>query len=417
MTEIDLSQFNLGNAVFHDQPYTMRGFPAVIDRDFFDRREVKEKVFTLLQAPASNKPVVIIGERRSGKTSLVKLISFNLSNDPHKIIVSVPYTSVYSSADLIQEFLGGLFSQIDMLLPDDKDFRTDIRRIGTTSEFLIFLQYLCKYLEGKTIILLIDELDSILVDNCQGEEKGKVLGIINALVEASYLPIKMVLTTTIHPDKWPALAHSSLVYHYEPIQIQPFSAPDLQEMCSSLCSLLHEKIVLQEADQARLYELSGGWPFFGKMVLSYLVQFPRSGQDSLAWFKLAVEKALQDTRLSVALNQIYERTFDDNERAVILYLQKGPISVQEASGIESRFQEALQRLLNRDYLEIKTERYEYRSKLVEGWFRQWERLEEQLKYYLKKDGLPLLDRPVNEIVSRPAEIIKISRAEIHRRRF
>jgi hypothetical protein len=417
MSEIDLSQFNLGNAVFHDQPYSMRGFSAKIDRDFFDRRKVKEKVFSLLQSQVSNKPVVIIGERRSGKTSLLKLISYNLTNDLHKITVSLPYTSIYSSGDLIKEFLGGLYIQIDTLLPEDKDFRLVINNVGTTAEFLIVLQDLCKNLEGKTIILLIDELDSILVDNCVGEEKGKVLGIINALVEASYLPLKLVLTTTIHPDKWPALAHSSLVYHYELIQLHPFSAPDLQEMSTSLCGLLHEKIVLQEEDQDRLYELSGGWPYFAKMVLSYLVQFPRPGQDNQAWFKVAVEKALQDSRLSVALNQIYDRTLDDSERVILVFLQKGPISVSEANTLVSKFQEALQRLVERDYIENKNDCYCYRSGLVQAWFRQWIRLDEQIQYFLKGNALPQLDRPEIEIVTQPEETIKVSRAEIHKRRF
>jgi len=81
-----------GEEVWHDESYD--GNPA----DFFDRLPAKEQALAILRSPQTQRAVWLVGERRAGKTSLLKLL-IQKCREEGFLAIEIPWQSIHSSED------------------------------------------------------------------------------------------------------------------------------------------------------------------------------------------------------------------------------------------------------------------------------------------------------------------------------
>lgn len=363
--------------VWHDRSYSHPQLGTTVQRDFFDRTDSKKQLETILRT-GTQKLAVISGERRAGKTSLLRCFTNNLKTDPGGQFVTVLLPGVHSRHELVREILQGIAFELDAELPSTGSFDTFQQGPMTTSKFLDNLRRLLDSNPGKMTTLCIDEFDSMVID-APVSERGSILALINALVESSDLPIKLLLTIVRVPQI-PEAHASPLFTKSTPIPLPPFSKADLDEMVTEL--LVDEAKDLSAPDLNRLYQLSGGWPYFAKLLLVHMSDL--SPGDT--WLDQAVVKAIKDRSGEVAIKHIYTHHFDDQEKMIALLLaqQEGKIKAEEVSFLDISLQTAAKELVNRHFVIIDNSgNYLFRIGFLTHWFRSWARFEEEVENRLQ----------------------------------
>jgi predicted AAA+ superfamily ATPase len=87
-----------GEEVWHDESNDRFSI------DFFDRREAKEQTLAILRSPETRRAVWVIGERRAGKTSMLKLMLEKCKKEGF-LAIEIPWQSIHSIDDFYKEFL------------------------------------------------------------------------------------------------------------------------------------------------------------------------------------------------------------------------------------------------------------------------------------------------------------------------
>jgi hypothetical protein len=403
---LDSHKIKFNESVWHDQSY-MHPQLGKLDRDFYDRHGDVSKVEDVLRSLITRKPVVLIGERRAGKTSMLRRMAHSFENDPRFMSVEIPWMGINSSTFLMREVLQTLYFKLDTLLPEDRLSPSTINRAHTVTDFLHIMQDILPFASNRIVILCIDELDSMLQDS-PPKERGEILGVINALLEAHHLPLRLLLTTTRPPGELESTSASPLTAKSEQIRLRPFSKPDLDEM---VLGILGRDVPLSPQDLQLIFDLSGGWPYFAKLLLLHFAQLT----PGTANLEQAASIAIRDNALRQSMEHIYNKHFSDSERAVFLLLAKrgGRITIEEMQVGGIAFQVAAQRLVERDFLLHEADgSYHFRIGLLQGWFSQWPRLDDEARVYLK-DVLLRLKRLEDPWAS--AEFIEVSRDDLRRR--
>lgn len=401
-------KIKFAEAVWHDQPYMHPQLRQQVERDFYGRKTQKELVEQVLWA-FTGKPIVFLGERRSGKTSMLRLLMHSLESDQRFIPVEVPWLGIRSATDLMRELLDNLYFKLKL---DNSSFREAFIQIHTTAEFHRTLENILRYAPDKYIVFGIDEFDSIVVEQTDETKKKETIDVIAAIVESASLPIKLILTMTREPNKVETGHASPLTSKAEQIRLEPFSRMELDEM---ILGIVGQEIPISQQDLDSLFSLSGGWPYFAKALLYYLVQLSPGAER----MHQATEKAVQDHSLSDALEHIYQKHWDDSQKTMILLVAQrgGQITGDEMSVLDESVKSAARELVKRGYLLEIENGYRFRIGLLQDWFSQWTRSEEQVQKYIKNILLQIerKDDPWAGVAD--DQIIEVTKDQIRRRGF
>lgn len=360
--------------VWHDQAYEHPQLKQHREKDFYGRQEAVEKANAVLRF--SSRPIIFIGERRAGKTSILKLFMRSLGNKPEYITIETSWLEIHSASDLMYKILGTIYVKLE--LTDDalqKVFKT----ITSPTEFRQALQSILKGVPDRTVVIGIDEFDAIIMEWPDDEEKKKIISMIISLVETEEPPVRIILAMTREPGKIEMGYSSPLTTKSEQIRLEPFSKSELDEM---ILGILENEIQIAEHELAQIFTLSGGWPYFAKALLYYWIQ----NSDVKNRLELAKEKAIQDPGLSDTLEHNYVKHWDDPERTILLLMAKqgGQISTKDTSVLEPPVKAAGRELAKRGYLLTTGDGYSFRIGMLQNWLSQWTRFEEQTQKHIAK---------------------------------
>jgi len=311
-------------------------FPISVShpKDFYDRREVIASIRHILQNP-NPQSIMIRGERRIGKTSLLNIIMYYLAEWlPSSIGIQLPHgDNIRSFNDFAKEILYRL--SLDL----DKDFRdahaTQFASVGQLVDAIMALA------ANRTgiIVLFIDEFDATIA-NCSSADAGKILATINHLQEKTDLPFVTILTTTVqYPD----------VKNAEFIELMPFVADDMVAMTLGLAN---RKTTFSDAALERLFYFSGGHPFLVKGILRQLwLVYAGETHITPAMVDRAVEAAANDATIDATLKNIYMVHFSAIEKQVMLQIA----ARKDATGWKNsspQLTTAINQLRRRNYITI-----------------------------------------------------------------
>jgi len=351
--------------VWHDQPYLHPQLKTAQPKDFYGRQEALQKARTALRF--SSKPVIFIGERRAGKTSIFKLIMRSLRAEADFIPVEVSWLEVHSASELMREMLVSIYDKLEL---SSEALLGALEKAHSPAEFRHVMRDMLEN-SGKIVTLGIDEFDTLLFEQPEDERK-KIIGAVISLVESDEFPVRVILTMTREPASIETGYASPLTTKSEKIRLEPFSKAEMDEM---LLGILENQIPISEQEREDVFNLSGGWPYFAKALLYYWLEV--IGKDNA--LNLAMEKAVQNASLGDAMEHIYLKHLDSSERAILLALAKlgGKINAKEKTALDVSIKAAAQALIKRGYIIERNDGYEFRVALMLDWFRRWTRFDEQ----------------------------------------
>jgi hypothetical protein len=353
MSDLQMLKFN--EFVWHDTPYIHPQIRREVKRDFFDRREIVERAEIELRNETSSSVVILQGERRSGKTSTMRLIANHLESLPEKpfIIVRLPWQGVNMRAILQEEILQSLYLQLDIEPPGEESLpEPDFGR------FLEEFREILARIDQKRVLVCLDEFDAILNDAVE-EEKKKILTLLDALAVSEFAcPVRLLLTVARIPEGDGSTTHPHLAKSLC-LRLRPFGESDLVEMVQSLTA---GTLNVSTIEMQRIYAASGGWPYFAKLIL---VSVPDK-METEDWLGEAIGAGCQNDNLQQTLANIYFKHFDEAEKATLLLLAENG-SVPE--GLNS----TAERLVERDFLQpLAQGGFAYRIGLMLMWLKGWE---------------------------------------------
>ncbi len=358
--------------------------PVSNQKDFYDRQEPLERIKQSLSSESA-RPLVILGERRIGKTSLytrsINFVKEELSEQFTPLLL--PHgASIYSFNDFVRELLQTLSKALNKKLAESglmgQDGKLQLLSMGQLSETLA--QLISK--SNKTFIICMDEFDAALA-NSSPTDADKILGLTGYLAERADLPITTLFTIT-HSIRQPQDAfHSPDITKAEVIPLAPFTQEDLATMT---VGLLDKKITFPQAAQNHLYRLSGGHPYFSKLLLDCLIQRRLPADDVIQATTQMVEQAAADAahdpRVRHAINNIYHIHFSEQEKVIILLLaeRNAPLTAQSIRQLGASYITAAKRLHRRGYLDLQEDgSYSFHIAFLGYWLREWEEYEEELE--------------------------------------
>lgn len=299
-------------------------FPNPIETrsDLFDREPQLALVQETLRSP-SRRPVVIRGERVMGKTSLLNVVVEWALAESRFCVLQLPPVS--SREAFMEEILEGMATEV----------RTSLYRLGlrdergrflpsTVIEFARVAGELSSAATGKTFLLCLEELDSMLV-NCPDAAAGnQILDFILYVVSKTSLPIKFVFTLT---RTSPQIVRSDASQFMSSARITRLLPWTSEEVRGFVDWLLHGERVFDEDAHELLYAAGGGHPYLTKAVLQTLQELGRpapGARVAIADVREAIEATVTSPEVDFTLDNIVKVHLSDPELHVLRQVAAGP---------------------------------------------------------------------------------------------
>jgi hypothetical protein len=339
-------------------------FPNAIMRqaDLFDRTSELELICETVGSPA-RRIAVIMGERRTGKTSLLKIVQMWASQKPGLAVVSVPPVSPLH--ELITETLDGMAAEADTSLHElgYRDTEGAFTR-PTVTGFVAIARELSD-LAGRSFLVCIDELDSLLANCPNDQSRTEILDFITHVSNTS-LPIRFVFTLSrathqiVGADATPFITTARIV------DLGPWAAPETREFVEWLLSPV---LAVDASAHELLYAEGGGHPYLTKAILQGIVNAPGKGVPggtlSADQVRAGVAAALANPEVQFTLRNIVTAHFSADDLLVLRRLAPASAPLTAAELAPAR--ETLDELLWRHYVRASGDGYVLAFGLLGRW--------------------------------------------------
>ncbi|MCP4695837.1 MAG: hypothetical protein GY862_03150 [Gammaproteobacteria bacterium] len=244
------------------QPYAA-GEGLGDERYFAGREELLDQLRGVWRQPAGKPSVVLVGQRRIGKTSLLQKIVREGLVDTRLLPVFLDVQSVEDARDFWRSLSKKMWTAWAAGRAESPDFSFD-----SASPFADFKQWLADLqprLEGWRFLLLLDEAD--LLPEIKGGEK--LPGFLRALMQGHDYPVLLLFCGT-HALKRMGQAYESFLFNTARVHtVSYMSAADAGLVLSKPAQGVLEfaPAILEEA-----YRLTHGQPLLLQMMGSHLIR-------------------------------------------------------------------------------------------------------------------------------------------------
>jgi hypothetical protein len=358
--------------------------PVTDDKDFYGRHEEWERIARVFAA-GSRKPVIILGERRIGKTSLqcvaAKRLATREAGGFVPLLLPRP-EAIRSVDDYAREILQCLCSYLGKRLQEtglvDAGGQFQLTSLG---QFPDAVSRLLEAVPPKTFIVCVDEFDAILKKNTDADA-NRILGLSHYLT-GSDLPLVALITMIESPEQMrKAYQSPPIISESEVVELNPFSQDETVEIVTGL---LGDQVTLNDEGLDRLFNLSGGHPYFVKLLLDRLLAryWKETGfVVSREMVDEIVPDAAHDSRVQCALNNVYKVHFKQQEQQLVLLLaerQSNGIAAEELKLLGPEYITSVKALQRRGYLvQHQDGGYDFRTEFLGRWIRDWEEYDEEV---------------------------------------
>ena len=324
-------------------------FPNAVndDRDFFDRLTERSQIHHAFDS-ATGKPIVILGERRIGKTSLLNVSVNWLNAQPrYAVVFPAPWSSL---SQFKLEFLSALAGAVGVRLRQREWIDANGHlQLASAAEFVAACRETCAASPNRRFVVCIDEFDSHLL-TCAESERDEIQRLAFYLVEKARLPITLFFTMTQPTEKIGQAYPTSFLNKSEQVHLHPFSRSDMATM---VVGLLGDHFAFDEDGLDHLFHLSGGHPYFVKALLDSLVNPPLAAPHSTTidrgWLDRAMAQAVERAEVQSSLPNLLETHFSENERSLLARLAQAGGKLAAAQ-MRPEWLAAMSALAKRDYV-------------------------------------------------------------------
>ena len=258
-------------------PFTF-GNP-IRDADLFIGRQADLRQIVNRLRASAHESTAIVGERRIGKTSLLK----HLEDKANASALGLPpeefclvYMDFQGLADITPErFWSRVLQKIERAICNPA-LAPEIKEIRTQGNFDLFdLEDLFTMIadDGMTVVLLLDEFEYVTQNPNFGSD---FFGGLRALAIHHNLPLvtatRRELVDLCHSEE---LKGSPFFNIFASIVLRPFSNEEVSDLIA--CYLQGMGVEFSEEETQLILALGGGYPFFTQMAAHYLFDAKSSG--------------------------------------------------------------------------------------------------------------------------------------------
>jgi hypothetical protein len=353
--------------------------PVTSERGFFNRQQ--EWALAEKTLRPGKRPLIILGERRIGKTSLQAVAARRLKAEAALEPLFLPFGSLMRSTDdFARELLQGLCASVGQDARQTGQFDAGgnfcLHSFGEYTQALRNLSG-----QGRRFLVCVDEFDATL-KNCDDKQAKKLAALVTHLANQGgqgNLPLGFFFSMTGIPETVAQSFGTSLASNAALLELEPFSDANTAKMVRAL---LQPARISTDA-LAELARLSGGHPYITKLLLYWLLE-PR-GFDAqglavdAAHVAQAAAEALKDAQAREVLTNVYDVHLDAAQKDLLLMLahpecQDG-LSKSALQTLDVTYITAANKLKRRGYLKIVQDAYHLRIAFLGQWLYQWERYE------------------------------------------
>ncbi len=363
-------------------------FPNAVPSEdrFFGRGQERNQIQTSLLTN-QRVPVVVIGERRVGKTSIHTVAIQHLKNqspEPFVPLIIEP-RGIQSVDQFIESVLIRLATCTKNDLRDCGLVCADNHvHIEAPEQLDAAFLRLSTGSAGQRFLLCVDEFDELIriAGEAGNGERMKLMGIIHHLVEKTITPLSLFLTMTRLPEGASKEVASPLLAKCEVIELRPFSNQDTTDM---VLGLVQDQAIFTPAELESLHVTSGGHPYITKLLLANLFnQVPKlqsPARISPEMLRQAVNAAVDDPRAHYAFENIYRVHLNADEKRVLLYLAERdePVDIGELRVAGVSCLTAAKNLEKRHYLIERDGEYLLKARFLGYWLRNWVEFDEEIE--------------------------------------
>jgi hypothetical protein len=358
-------------------------FPnAVTDaKDFYDRQNELDQIEAALFS-VQPKPVLILGERCIGKTSLINVCLQRFERAFSGRLVRLFFDG--RNIRTVDSFMKSILTEVALALKIDLSTAGWLAheqgfRLDTPEEFEQTLHQLAGEQEALKFLLVIDEMEGIY-DQASKAEYHRIDALLQSFVNGRFPLLflgAMTNTLRLMQDSFASPLHTLA----EIVQLRPFSEQQTWEMVDDLVGA---QMRFDEAGLRWIFHLSGGHPYFVKLLLA--VGLENMTQDSppqpltpelrekiLTW-------AVRDARPDFTLHNVYKAHMTEYERRVLLLVaslsQPVPAALLRSAGMP--YLTAARELVRRDYLAECGDDFDFKICYLREWLLNLIEYEEEL---------------------------------------
>lgn len=337
--------------MLHSLPELHFPDPVENEKDFFDRKAERELIdFRIGQGMV--RPLVILGERRMGKTSLHRVSRPRLAELGFPCIS--PILTDYTLECLTSELLRGMCFKLRF--PPDQTGMIDSHgefHLTAIADYVNVLHKIFYTVDNRPLVVEMDEFDSV-INSCEDLERRRLLDFILRLIETHDLPLKFFFTMTRPSEQMRHSYPTSFLSESDIVHLHPFERAETDEM---IVTLLANQMVLAEETLTSLFRISGGHPYFLKLLLECL--FQRYSQYSPTVvitperLQGALGLAVNEPRAEHSVLNLIEVHMTPSERMVLsdLVRANGALPPDQIEARSPAWTAAAADLIRRDYIQ------------------------------------------------------------------
>lgn len=331
-------------------PVIELNFPNPIETrtDLFDRDTELQLIQQTLDSPI-RRPIVIMGERVTGKTSLLNVSVESIAKEQRVNVLPLPH--VESRANLAEEVLEGIAGEVGTTL-----YREGLRSptgellLSTNAEFVRTASELSARRSDSSFLLCLEELDSMLV-KCTDATSDQILGLILHLVNNTEIPVKFLFTMTRTAEHILRSHATSFVNSARIIRVEPWG---FEEACEFVTWLFKGAVTFPREAQELIFASCGGHPYLTKAVLRALQELlERSGTAPAITPQLlhtAITAAVVSPELDFTLENIVKVHFSSEE--LQLLMEVASTGATDLRSLRSPYPEMAYELQRRRFVRI-----------------------------------------------------------------
>ena len=358
--------------------------PISDPKDLYGRDpELKRVVQTLLSGKSL--PVIILGERRVGKTSFQNIVIRQLQNDApgYFTFVQIESKGIATCDAFAVKILDELAAYYPKTIAEaGLEQVGDAFRLPLPEQFGLVFHNLAGLNPPEHFLIYVDEFDEIM-RHASPQETARLDALIHHLTKQPDLPISFLLTMTYLPPQLRYSYPSPFTGMAEIIDLHLLSAVATTSMVNGLsdtCSgLLGRPLMFSSAALGWLYHTTGGHPYFTKLILDQLLCMtdPSVGLHS-PWnisptdLSQALTATMRSERCRLAVKNLYDKHFSENEKYVLFWVADCetllPLEKLREAGVA--LVTAARNLVTRDYLIESDAGFEFRIPFLKYWLEQ-----------------------------------------------
>jgi hypothetical protein len=343
---------------------------------FFGREKLMEDIFDAIKGRHQINPIFLYGQRRTGKSSALYHLKNRFKNGFVPVLFDM--SQFFGNKSFYQDLMEEIRKEIDIVDEDLPEIKED-----PFDEFMEkFYSKIKSKLNGKKIILMIDEYQRIDTFIAEGVYDESVIDFLDTLVQGG--EIKVILAGFLQAEE---LQSKKWIEFMRLFQTKNVSFLEREDALALIREPVKEYMVYDDGAIEKIISLSACHPYFIQLICHTMVEYHNHSQISLIKYETVIDHLFDylekghnvfidiiSAQTKELEQQILFRMHESMKEKKVICVHQSEIelSLLEQCGDigKSKIEEALSLLERKEIIQKTVEHPEYYEFTVDL-YRQW----------------------------------------------